>query len=337
MIETFALLLFAVFTLSVAESDKKINIAVSDLVGQGIDQTTAATISERLRVELINTQAFRVMERSQMASILQEQGFQQSDCSDNSCIVKMGQLLGVENMVMGVIGKVGSMFTISLRMVNVATGEVLYTASEDCRCEIEDVLTTSTPSIAKKLQGAVEKAVFGTLTIRTVPDNATVLINNNKIGVTNYINDRFIPGKYSLTLRRPTYEPIAQEIEIELNKTVDLSFNLEHTKVYFDSIKTEMKRKRLHKLLVRQLIWGCLAAAGGGAGWYFNSQAENNIHKEDAAKANYQAAKPGADFNSLYNSYVNAGNNVDKSILRRNILYGAAGTFTVCFLISFAF
>jgi len=317
--------------------DKRNNIAVNDLVGEGVDQTTAMTISERLRVELINTHAFKVMERSQMDKILQEQGFQQTGCTDNSCIVKIGQFLGVENMVIGVIGKVGSMYTISLRMVNVATGEVLYTASEDCRCEIEDVLTTSTPNIAKKLQGAVEKAVFGTLTIKTVPDSATVLINNNKIGFTSYSNDRFIPGKYSLTLRKPTYEPIAQEIEIELNKTVDLSFNLEHTKVFFDSIKTAIKQKHLHKLLVRQLIWGCLAAGVGGAGYYFNNQANNNITKENEAKANYQSAKPGADFNGLYNSYVTASNNVNNALLTRNILYGVSGALALCFVISFAF
>ena len=331
------LLLFAIYAQSDAESDKRINIAVNDLTGQGIDQTTVATISERLRVELINTQSFRVMERSQMTVILQEQGFQQSDCADNSCIVKMGQLLGVEHMIMGTIGRVGSMYTISLRMVNVATGEVLYTASEDCRCDIEEVLTASTPRIAMKLELAIEKAIFGALNIKSIPDSATVNINNNKIGFTNYVNDRFMPGNYQLSLHKATYEPVTQDIVIERNKAVNLSFKLEHTKAYLDSVKTATRHERFMKMFVRQVILGCLAAGCGGAGYYFNHQGENAKQTEQNAKTAYLAGREGSDFVKLYASYQDAGKVTEQKLLVRNVLYGVGGAFTASFAISFAF
>ena len=320
-----------------AEQDKRISIAVNDLAGQGIDQPTSATISERLRVELINTQAFRVMERSQMANILQEQGFQQTDCVDNSCIVQMGQLLGVEHMVMGTIGKVGSMYTISLRMVNVATGEVLYTASEDCRCEIEDVLTQSTPRIAMKLELAVEKAIFGTLNVKTVPESANVLINNNKIGVTNYFNDRFVPGKYQLSVQKPTYNPLTQNIEVERNKVDSLTFKLEHTTAFLDSVKKATKHERFRAKFARQMVLGCLAAGFGATGYYFNTRAQKSIDRENQAKENYLAAEEGADFVSLYNAYQKAGNDAEKPVVTRDIFYGVAGAFVLSFGISFAF
>ena len=137
-------------------SQNKMNIAVNDLIGQNIELSAAAIISERLRVELINTQSFRVMERSQMESILKEQGFQQTGCTDNSCAVEMGKLLGVDNMVIGSIGRLGGIYTISLRLANVATGEVIYTASEDCRCSIEDVLTNVIKNVAMKLDLAIQ-------------------------------------------------------------------------------------------------------------------------------------------------------------------------------------
>jgi TolB-like protein len=334
--QVFLLVTF-LFAASFAAQDKRISIAVNDLMGQGIDQPTATTISERLRVELINTQAFRVMERSQMANILHEQGFQQTDCVDNSCIVQMGQLLGVEHMVMGTIGKVGSMYTISLRLVNVATGEVLYTASEDCRCEIEDVLTAATPRIAMKLELAVEKAIFGTLNIKSTPDIATILINNNKIGFTNYANDRFMPGSYQLIVQKPTYEPVTKEIVIERNKAVNIFITLEHTKAFSDSLRRATWREHIQKMVVRQIIIGGLGLVAAGVGYHYNTVASNRVAEYNQTYAAYRNAPANSQFNALWQAYQDKGKAVDEAVMYRNISYSVAGAFGVGFCISFLF
>jgi TolB-like protein len=140
-----------------AASPDKINIAVSDLTGQGLDQATAVIISDRLRTELFNTGAFKVLERQSMQDILKEQGFQQSGCVSDRCMVEIGQMLGVANIVAGTIGKIGGIFTLNIRMINVQTGEILYTASVDCKCAIEDVLTSSVPAVVRKIAASVSK------------------------------------------------------------------------------------------------------------------------------------------------------------------------------------
>jgi hypothetical protein len=321
-----------------ASSETKIAIAVNDLVGQGVDASTAAVISERLRVELINTQAFRVMERAQMQTILQEQGLQESDvCNSNECIVKMGQLFGVEQMVIGTIGSVGALYTISLRMVNVATGEALYTASEDCRCSIEEVLVNATKNIAMKLDLAIQKAIFGTLTITTEPDSANVLINNKKIGITDYSNDRFVPGTYSLTIEKPHYDPITQEITIAMNKSVNRAFKLNHTRAYQDSLKKATRNQRIRSLIVSQLILGALAAGAGGAGYYFNRELSNSMNDKETAYTTYRNGDENSDFNALWKAYQDAGKDIKKQETMRNTMYGCAGAFGVSFCVSFFF
>lgn len=331
----FSLLMLQCFSIVYSE---KISIAVNDLVGQGIDKNTAAVISERIRVELINTQSFRVMERSQMKAILEEQGFQKSDvCNSSECIVEMGQLLGVEHMIMGSIGLVGSMYTISLRLVNVATGEVLFTASEDCKCPIEDVLTTSTLRIAAKLDLAIQKSVFGTLDLKTIPQGATVIIKGKKIGETDYRNERFVPGKYNLLLTMPTYDSTAKDISIEKNKAVILSYKLKHTKAYQDSVRKATRKQRLKKIIIRQSILGVLTLASGGIGLYYNNEADKALSNERTAKEAYENAPEGSDFNVLYSTYEGYCDDVDKNIIYRNIAYGITGAFTVSFGISFAF
>ncbi len=145
------LLLNLLFTLTYAQN--KVNIAVLELKGEGISSSEARIITSRLRTDLFNTNKFTVVEREVMNDILQEQGFQMSACTSNECVVEVGKLLGVRLMVAGDIGKIGNLFTISIRMIDVQNGKILKTATEDCECKIETVLIESVKNVAEILSG----------------------------------------------------------------------------------------------------------------------------------------------------------------------------------------
>jgi TolB-like protein len=123
------------------EKPGKKNIAIMTLKNaSGITQPEAELISDRLSVELFNTGKVNVMERNQMQDILKEQGFQQSGtCTDEACLVEMGQLLGVKALVSGSIGKLGSMYLINLRLINVQTAQITHVVSQDIKGGIEEV------------------------------------------------------------------------------------------------------------------------------------------------------------------------------------------------------
>ncbi len=144
------LFLLCVF-LPLFAQEKKLNIAISDLSGQGIEQSSTAIISDRLRTELFKQGGFTVLERNAMQDILKEQGFQQSGCTSDACAVEIGQLLGVSYIVIGTVGKLGHLFTIDVRMIEVSTAKIIYSENVDCDCPIEKVLTSSVVSIAKKI------------------------------------------------------------------------------------------------------------------------------------------------------------------------------------------
>jgi curli biogenesis system outer membrane secretion channel CsgG len=133
----------------------KMNIAVINLKSSsGVAAGESDLISDRLRGELFNTGKVNVMERDQMQEILKEQGFQQSGaCSNEACMVEMGQLLGVEQLVTGSLGKVGSMFLVNLRIIDVKTAKISKVVSKDIKGSIEDVVGELGP-IAAELVGA---------------------------------------------------------------------------------------------------------------------------------------------------------------------------------------
>jgi TolB-like protein len=126
-------------------------IAVLDLDNEAISQSEANIISDRLRIELVNTGKFNVIERNKMQEILTEQGIQLSGCTTTECAITVGMLIGVDKIVAGSVGKVGNIFTISLRLIEVETGKILKTATEDCKSSIEDVLTQSVKKAAERL------------------------------------------------------------------------------------------------------------------------------------------------------------------------------------------
>lgn len=115
-------------------------IAVLDLRGDGVSDSEARTLTDRLRSRLVNTGAFIVLEREQMDEILGEQGFQQSGCVSDECLVEIGRMVGVQEMVGGSIGKIGSTYTLDLRIIDVQSGRIMKTVSEDYRGDADGLL-----------------------------------------------------------------------------------------------------------------------------------------------------------------------------------------------------
>ena len=117
----YTLLAFLTTTFVVAQ-DTRPTVAILDFEGQGISVQEVQTLTERMRSEIGATNAVRLIERKAIESIMAEQGLAQSGCVSDECAAEVGQLLGVQFMVSGTIGKLGDSFTIDVKMFSVETG-----------------------------------------------------------------------------------------------------------------------------------------------------------------------------------------------------------------------
>ena len=155
MVRRMTLLFFVCFFASTVytQTQELPRVGVLDLTSENVPAAELRLLSDRLRIELFNTGQFLVLERQRMEEILKEQGFQQSGCVETECVVEVGQLLGTQKMVAGSVGRVGEVYTISLRSINVETGVLERTAVKDCRCSLEEVLTRSIAQVAAELAG----------------------------------------------------------------------------------------------------------------------------------------------------------------------------------------
>tara|TARA_Y100000310_G_scaffold27100_1_gene25789 strand:+ start:3120 stop:3809 length:690 start_codon:yes stop_codon:yes gene_type:complete len=137
---TWALVFFSIPVKILSQNPDKIPVAILDLEGRGISALEAATLTDRLRSEMVTVGAFVVVERGQMEMLLEEQGFQQTGCTSAECAVEVGKLLGVQKMVTGSIGKLGELYTVDARMFDVQTGEIERVSKREHRGGIEGLI-----------------------------------------------------------------------------------------------------------------------------------------------------------------------------------------------------
>ena len=112
-----------------APASKVVNIGVAELSAQNVSAGDAAVIADMLRAELVKSGAFNVVEKSNMDKVLNEQAFQKTGCTSEECAVKLGKLLNLQKMIVGSFGKLIDRYIVSIRMVNVETGQIEFADS----------------------------------------------------------------------------------------------------------------------------------------------------------------------------------------------------------------
>ena len=127
-------------------------IAVFDFENNGLDSFAVKQISTRLESELVKTGKFKVIERGKIDQLLKEQKFQMSDNVEET-IIEIGMFLGAQEIVYGSIGKIGNYYTISAKLVNVTSGEIIRASNIDYEGDINNLLRNGLSRIASDLTG----------------------------------------------------------------------------------------------------------------------------------------------------------------------------------------
>jgi TolB-like protein len=190
-------------------SDRK-NMAVYNFAGLGVTNIEAQVISDRIRSEISNLGTYIIIERGMMEQILKEQVLQLSGlCDDASCLVEVGQILAVHYMVGGSVSKIGNLYTIDARIIDVESGEIVISIIEDYSGPIENLLVQTTKIVAGKLSGKAysrSSLVFtGTsdLFIDSNPQGGTIYINDKPMGdVTPYQLEGLPEGDYKVIVKK---------------------------------------------------------------------------------------------------------------------------------------
>ena len=110
----------------------RVVIVVADLEPSGVAEHEAATVSEMVRVRLLQHPEFVVVERAQMEAVLEEQKFSLLGCTETGCAIELGRLLSAEKVLVGRVSRFLGRLVTAVRLVDLARGEV--EAVEEVSC-----------------------------------------------------------------------------------------------------------------------------------------------------------------------------------------------------------
>ncbi|MEE9463963.1 MAG: CsgG/HfaB family protein, partial [Candidatus Neomarinimicrobiota bacterium] len=211
------------------------SLAILDLEGRGISTIEAASLTDRLRSELVRTGQVTVVERGQMEQVLAEQDFQITGCTSNDCAVEVGQLLGVTVMLAGSIGKVGSTFSIDLRTIDVETGQIGRSLMRNYRGEIDGLLAemgyvaVDLVNLLKSegIEELPEAPMPPMASIHTEPAGARVNLNDTPVGATPLDSLELVSDQLNtLRINLEGYAPVDTSLAAQTGEQYDLAWNL---------------------------------------------------------------------------------------------------------------
>ncbi|MEE9465923.1 MAG: PEGA domain-containing protein, partial [Candidatus Neomarinimicrobiota bacterium] len=115
------------------------------------------------------------------------------------CAVEVGQLLGVQLMLAGSVGKIGGLYSFDLRIIDVGTGHIIKTASHDLSGDITTIMRHGMAELAGIIagSGSIQAAqatavatIYGLVDIISTPVGAKVLIDGEEKGTTPALSNR---------------------------------------------------------------------------------------------------------------------------------------------------
>jgi TolB-like protein len=218
-----------------AQAPKK-SIAVLDLDATSISILEAKALTDRLRSELFSIGTFDVMEREKVNEMTREQRLQSSGIVSDEMMVKIGRMIGVQYMVAGSIGKLGAKYLLNLLLVNVETGKIQATASEECECKLEELSSAmdkmalqlsgkdTRKNVTIKYSGARSAVKKGNFYIKSAPVGASVYLNGKRQnGYTPLIIEDIPTGEYHIRIETGDYVgEIDASAENNQFKTIEL-------------------------------------------------------------------------------------------------------------------
>ena len=224
-------------TLSLSNITAQETVAVLEFEGIGVSQDEAKALSARFGSEFMDLSKGRytLVERQQMGEILEEQGLQQSGCVSSECAVEVGAALGAKFIVTGSVSKVGTIFSVNARLLNVETSQILKSISHDQMGNIGILLTQGMREAAAKLLG------MGTTSTPTAASTGSMRLVALETGITlhNAETDKFIrvapttpevvkdmePGLYKLLAKKNGYKDKLFEVEIFADRESSLTIS----------------------------------------------------------------------------------------------------------------
>lgn len=146
------LLLLSAVILSFLPAEEKMTIAILNVESEDVPSIITNAVSEIVRSEFTNYGNFIVVERSKLDKIIEEQKLALSGLMDESSAAEIGALVSAQKIVIGELNPVGDEYVLTLRIIDVETGQAEFSARENAILDkIDKAAENASRDLAQKI------------------------------------------------------------------------------------------------------------------------------------------------------------------------------------------
>ncbi len=146
-------LLLVLCAIQFSFAEGPIKIAVLDAtIGNGVEVNASAIVADTINEQFVKSEGYIAIDRAYISKIQAEKKFQLSGEVNSDDVKELGALFGAEFICIANVSKLGSTYTVSARMIDVATAQVVSQESAKQKGEI-DVLFDVAEMVGNKLVG----------------------------------------------------------------------------------------------------------------------------------------------------------------------------------------
>jgi hypothetical protein len=155
------------------KAEERTKIAVYKFESDALTASQTLEISKFLTDELRNYPDYNVMDWSNVGKVLgfvEEQNVlgdlssqkNKAQCSSDRCYAELGNRLGVEQMMVGSVSKIGNRFLVNVSLQDVEEVKVLGTAKSQIKGDLGDILDSLPSMVAQVLNKSLSDRVIAT-------------------------------------------------------------------------------------------------------------------------------------------------------------------------------
>ncbi len=273
------ILLFLLGTLHAAMAQSRSGVMVWRLEAkEGVSEHHIDSLTGIVAAEVDRYSGMQVVSEADIRTILQgEEVRQRCGEESTSCMVSIGAALGVPEAVSGDLGRIGSIWVLNLRRINIRSTEVAGRVSRQVDGTVEDLVKV-VPAAVAELFGKQAPELPATLSVTTKPDAAEIRINGQSVGQAP-VKKNVPAGDVTVQAEKKGYELISRTLTLEAGQS--------------ETLQLEMTRYPMnpYKLGGHIAFWSGLGLAviGGIATWQAYDTAGDNKNGDWGDKSGNKA------------------------------------------------
>ncbi len=201
-------------------------IAVWRFDALGIENELVARLETLFRMELARLSKSQLPTRREIERAVTSE--QQNCTGEERCLAAIGKKVGVDVVITGTVGAMGSSYVLNIKAVDVATQKLIKRIDSDPLRGSPDDLIEGVRVAAYRLLAPAQ--LHGSIQIQTDILGAEVRLDDKPIGKTPLANLGVLSkqqlGKHKLRVQAPGYDPFEDEVNVHFQKVSQVEVRL---------------------------------------------------------------------------------------------------------------